>query len=239
MTRITIISLSLAFFGGQAAFSLPACGFGHCTQFDVLLKKICFQKYGQGSDLGGKTLETYENGNPCLCPCSCAVPETLISLAGHEEVLIRTLQKGDTVVTPQALEAWADVYGAIGAKVENATIREILFSNDRLIRVSPNHTFVRPQGTLVKADALKVNEAVLDGFGSTVKVVQTRLNRSYRGALFNFIVNPSSENPTNHVITNNGIQSGDWLLQTTQDQLKAELDLRTGNVITADQIVRQ
>ena len=45
--------------------------------------------------------------------------------------------------------------------------------------------------------------------------------------LFNLSINRESSKPVDHVIDTNGILSGDWLLQSTNDLVEEELFLRT------------
>ncbi len=234
------IFLIVGMFHSPSASALPACSFGHCTSFDSAVKKICANKYRipESQMNASHTVNVYDsNGAECTCPCSCVAAETLIQLFEGEEILARTVRKDDTVLLPQASYRDGNVFGANGSPIEKGEVQQILLDTNKILTVSPNHTFVGMNGKLITAEKVEKGNQIMGADGKPVHVIQSRRMKNFTGTLHNFIVNEKSDKPKDHLLVTNGVQSGDWLLQSTQDTMRQEIDLRLGRVQTLSEIV--
>ena len=123
---------------------------------------------------------------------------------------------------------------ALGSKVDKVSVVKVKFSNGSELVVSENHTFVTPEKVTIMAEELVLGATVLDDDLGDVRVISIDKAYAYTGSLANVITASSSMKAEDHVISTNGILSGDWLLQITSDTVKGGVDLRTQEIVKMD-----
>ncbi len=230
----TILGWICALSGSVASATYPNCSAGHCS--DPRISVTGLELCKGNAELLGMTMEEYkqkggkavamENGAGCYCPCSCVVADTLVStLNGNQR--IEFIQMGDMLLTPMASTPIGSVTKLHYSKMEEVSVIKTEFSNGQSIVSSPNHTFVTPNEKVISAQNLRKGTQVLGSNGSIVEVAQNPVSEKVSDALYNLTVNGQSNSPVDHVISTNGIMSGDWLLQSNNDLLNEELFMRT------------
>jgi hypothetical protein len=211
----------------------PPCSAGHCSH----IAKRATDQCASNAELLGMSPEEYvkkggkavtdERGRTCTCPCSCVVAETNIgTISGYKEIakLIAT----DFILTPMS-----ETYSSSEATklhvsdASNETVQKTQFSNGSKVVSSLNHTFITPKEMVVSAEQLKEGDFILASDGSSVQVDSVEFGTLSSENLFNLSVNLQSNKAMDHVIDTEGVLSGDWLLQSTNDIVQEELFLRT------------
>ncbi len=219
VAAIALSSASLSFAGN------PACPEGHCSHVNATIKKFC-----DDNGLKGQ-FPVIKDGTICDCPCSCVIGDTQILLnTKFESTPIKNLQVGDNVAVVGERMGTSKVTRFMGdiSPVTHKVVRLQTDSKHELA-VSNNHTFVKPSKVLVQAEQLSVGDEILDVNGKPVKVINLTSN-DMTAQLFNLVVNEGSDNPSDHIIGTQGLMSGDYMLQATQDSLQSAINVRTGKV---------
>lgn len=240
MDRFSIYCFfSIALFSHVYAGSKPNCSQGHCTAVGAVAMETC----QDNADILGLDLETYksrggaavtsENGRVCQCPCSCVVAETLIGTE-KGQVAIKDLEKDSKISTPLAKNSFASMVSLMASSMENLTVQKTSFSNGTTIVSSPNHTFITPNEMIISAEKLKNGDRVMGAKGDILTVVASPEKGMFDGTLYNLIVSKDSQVASDHVLDTEGVLSGDWMLQSTNDLVEEELFLRTAVVELLD-----
>lgn len=212
--------------------SNPPCSQGHCSSVGAAATAMC----NGNAQLLGITEEEYkkrggaaitaENGRICQCPCSCVVADTNIATTtGY--IPIKDLTKGTMIATPLSKATLASSSMLLSTTLNDLAVQKTTFSNGSEIISSPNHTFITPNEMIISAEQLKSGDKVLAADGQILTITTAPEKGTFDGTLYNLSVNENSQDANDHIIDTNGILSGDWLLQSTNDLLEEELFLRT------------
>lgn len=214
----------------------PACSASHCTQVSAQSSELC----NGNAEILGLSIEEYkarggravtsENGVSCTCTCSCVVANTSI-LTSRGYKAIGQLIKDDRVSTPlsekTSFSSLVKFHKSDG-QGEKSQITKL--SNGSIITSSLNHTFITPEEMVISAEQLKLGSEVLGANGEKLFVENIQTRRLKKESLYNVSVSLASTSPIDHVINLNGVLSGDWLLQSTNDLVEEEVFLRTSLV---------
>lgn len=223
MKKVLYIVCNIAIFC-VVAKATPDCSQGHCARISDTLNKYCIN-----IGMAGKPFMVIGPNGECFCPCSCVVPETEIDLVNSLS-RIDDLDHKETLLTPVSKNKFGVLDKKMRSEITNGRLISVTFENGSTIKASENHTFITPQETIIAADELQLGQYLLDKHGKQVRLVDKSYIENYTGGLLNVIVNESSSLGENHVISNNGMLSGDWLLQTHNDSVEAGISIRSGNI---------
>ncbi len=200
------------------------CPENHCGLKSALIKKVCDNK-----KLPVAFLE-YQ-GDFCWCQCSCVAGNTLISVPGDADRAIETIAIGDTVLAlnnGQWKPSAVTYSGAGGPKPERPYPYAVFvqLDNGASLVTTSDHAFVLSDKSLKRADRLVPTDILL------AKDLQPlRIKALSVGQYFGSLVNITTDAPTNsnsldgHVISTNGVLSGDFFVQNNlipQSQLQLE-----------------
>jgi hypothetical protein len=203
----------------------PNCPQGHCAKVSAAMNKYCMS-IGQA----GKMFMVFgPNGEECFCPCSCVTPDTSINLA-FEAKFIHELEINDNLHTPMSNVNIGRLHKKMRSEIINGQILSLTFDNGSIIRSSTNHTYITPEEQVITAEQLEIGNTVLDKNLKSVSLIKKEIINEYEGELLNFIINETSSKAEDHVISNNNILSGDWLLQTNNDSIEKGIEIRSGNI---------
>ena len=221
--RKNALKLGLLFILGSFPQILMAatCPENHCSEVSEDLNVAC---KAAGYSNGAPFPVVMSDRSVCMCPCSCVVAGTKITMFDGSEEAVENLLLGAEVYAPYLNEG-ASTEWRLRSPVEDVGLYTLSFSNDSKITVSPNHTFITPSELVVDAQSISLGDEVLDENGGTVRVVN-KVKKKFSGDLFNFAVNLKSSSAADHIIVNNGVQSGDWALQSANDQIESDIYLR-------------
>ncbi|MBP6217855.1 MAG: hypothetical protein KA436_04640 [Oligoflexales bacterium] len=230
MRSLRALSLLLAFISfPKLAFAYAACPQGHCSAVDAEMNKFCIS-----SGLAGKPyLVIGPSGGNCLCPCSCASPDTRVQLADFESTMtLGELALGVELASPYSEQVSSPVTNLLASDFTSlpVQVRQLVFSNGSELLVSSDHTFVTRDERVVSAQELHPGSFVLDGMGRSVELLSHEKVDGYVGRLMNVVVHASSLNAKDHFIINNDLRSGDWLIQASYPAFQNEIDVRLGLV---------
>lgn len=229
MSLKSIFMCSVMALGLNAMADFPNCAADHCSKIDEEMNRFCI-----ASGLAGKKYLVFgPTGSKCYCPCSCVAANTRVSFSdGAYSKQISRLTLKDPVFTPHTESRNSEVNWMLRSYLNRDQVWQIRLEGNRRIVVSGNHTFVNADKKIVKAESLKQQDKILDGNGRVVKVLGVKKLQNYHGYLYNLILNNSSPLASDHIYVTNGVQSGDWSLQTTTDSIQEEIDLRSEVVHT-------
>lgn len=236
ITKWLISSLGCVLWTHLTAMAHPNCSAGHCSSLGNAAVEQC---RGNASLLGmsdeqyrarGGAAVTIEMGRTCTCPCSCVVGETSIATtSGYKQMA--DLTKNNQILTPISQDFISSLMSQFHvSEVSEEKVQKTLFSNGSEILSSPNHVFVTPDEMVISASQLKTGDLVLGADGSALTVQDIEKDVVVDGKLFNVSVNAHSNKPVDHVVNIEGVLSGDWLLQSTNDVVAEEVFLRTSLV---------
>ncbi|MCB0363072.1 MAG: hypothetical protein KDD35_10135, partial [Bdellovibrionales bacterium] len=170
-----------------------------------------------------------ENGAYCTCPCSCVAGSVQIGTV-NGYIPMETLTTHDILATPMSSKQSSALEAILASDVADEKVVGIQFSNGASIVSSPNHTFVSPDERVVEARTLLKGQKVKAASGALIEVVADPIEGRYDGRLYNVIVNENSLAPVDHIIDLEGVLSGDWQLQSSNDLVEEEIFLRTSTV---------
>jgi hypothetical protein len=147
---------------------------------------------------------------------------------GGNDVAIETVREGVRLEVPNRPYG-GRVDALIGHDAVDEEVAVLAFSDGATLVAATNHTFIGTDGKVVGVPQLEVGDELRAANGSAVRVTAISPAR-FTGRLGNVIVSQRQEAAAAHVVVTEGIQSGDWLLQSTYAKLNAEIDLRRGRV---------
>jgi hypothetical protein len=141
----------------------------------------------------------------------CFAPETRIELADGREVAIEELYAGSRIINPQT--GRIATVRALVESYENESLVEIHYGT-RTLRVTEGH----PMNTSVgirKAVDLKPGDALLDRSGAPITIdIITRNPANSSQRVLNLIVeNSGPYTEREHILTAEGVQTGDYIMQ--------------------------
>jgi hypothetical protein len=150
----------------------------------------------------------------------CFAEETRIAVSKNETRLIRELQVGDLVWNP--VKKVQVRIARMTAGPETLPLI-VVHTAGRSLKVTTEHPMVTDRG-LIMAELLEAGDAMVMADGSLEKVVRVEsVLHDGAGSVRNFIINPESTDPDDHMVLAEGIVTGDLYLQS---QLKKDLEQR-------------
>lgn len=147
------------------------------------------------------------DGNTCMCPCSCVTPDSEIELLS-DVASFAYVKPSQQALTLMSSNESATIDKRLSSSVENYTLPKLSFSNGAQLRVSENHTFIQENKRTITAAELKAEDRILDKDQQTIEVTDLSLEKGYNSEIINVIVNQANSEAADHVITTNGILSG-------------------------------
>ncbi len=200
-----------------AAWSAPvACSVQHCENSKGQVGTICHQT---GSALIYIPSDTDPN-EWCFCKCSCVAGTTLVESSAGEYQTMESLKAGDTVLALQSDGSWqsAPVVSSdgLGDSVTKTPFAIYLtLENGTVLITTPDHLFMRPDKSLIRADRLAVSDTLALSSDSSAVKVASILVGDYYGTIWNITATSetSTSSPYGHLINTAGVVSADWLLQ--------------------------
>lgn len=215
--------------GTGQLFAYANCPQGHCSAVSAEMNSFCIS-----SGLAGKPyLVVGPAGGNCLCPCSCVSPDTKIQLGDFSStVVLGELSLGSDVASPYANKNHNQVGTVLSSDFSEFTTKvlELSFANGAVLLASSDHTFISPDERVLAAEELKPGSLVLDEQGRSTELLKNDEINGYSGKLMNFVINSKSSKAKDHFVVNNGIRSGDWLVQANYASFKNEIDVRLGHL---------
>ena len=173
------------------------------------------------------------SGGNCFCPCSCVAAHTRVLLEDGREKTLTTIALGDAVFSPFSSAA-NEVSRKLSTPVQNYPAYRLAFSDGTNLTVSHNHTFATPDLKILQASKARVGDWVATAEGAPVRIIAVLPQAPYTGAMQNLVVNAASPSAFEHLISTEGILSGDFLLQAYSDTVDAAVDLRMDDVPVYD-----
>ncbi len=217
--RSFVLSLALLM-SANVLFAWPSCPQGHCSLVNAEMNQFCIE-----SGMAGRPyLVVGPNGN-CLCPCSCVIAGTKIA-TDKDEIAIEMLDMEDRVLLPLSAEGAGGIEVLMHSDITEGRAVSITLANDRTLTVSENHTFVDTNYQVIKADELKKGSKILDQFQKPIDVLNADPIANFEGSLYNVTTSMADEEIKDHVIVTEGVLSGDYLTQITNDSVKVGVDVR-------------
>lgn len=219
--------LFLILVGGLPVFGeSPICPESHCSLVDPTLNSVCV-----GAGFAGRGFPVVRVNMPmCYCPCSCVVEGTYFQLSNLEWKQTNYLQQIKSLINP-ITGLSSENYEPTRSYVEEYWVSRIDFDDNSSIAVSENHTFVTPDERVVSAKDLQRGDQILSSLGAPVAI--GAISRElYKGFLYNVIINSGSKNSIDHIVSTNGVMSGDLLLQSAKDFVESGIYLRTTPIPT-------
>lgn len=205
-----------------SSFGGENCKQSHCSEINAILNSFCIN-----AGFAGKQYLVLDAGVACYCPCSCVTGDTKIQLGDvnfFEELQIADLETGMEVQTPMSTQLPSiSVYKVLRSPMEGE-ILEVVLEDDFRLKASKNHVFLNEKDQTVSGKQLKMGDFLQTKLGPKKVVAINTI--WYTGTLHNLIVNENSTTVADHVISTNGIFSGDWLLQVNHDAMNTSLMLR-------------
>lgn len=211
---------------GERLPGFPDCPQDHCSGKDPQINAACI-----AAGMAGKPFPVISpDGSVCSCPCSCVAADTRILLPFQNETRIDNLRPMTMVFSPFTEGYEAKVTHMLMSEVKKAKAHTIVLDNGSQLVTSPNHTLVKGNGRINSVENLAVGDEILTADGSTSRIAEKRILTDFTGQLWNLVVASHSPKAIDHVVVTNGLQSGDYLLQTSHDRIEQEIELRLGTV---------
>lgn len=193
----------------------PDCSESHCSR---VRKNGSLNNWCIKAGLGGCPMLNMEVGRDCFCICSCVAGDTLILLANGQTKMARDINEGDEVASPFGARAVSRVVALTSSDATGFAALKLFFNNGRDIVVSENHVFLGMDGGYHSADALKVGDLLASQTNTPIVLTAVERIESFKGLLFNLIINESSIDDKDHLLITNSLVSGDFILQNNADR---------------------
>jgi hypothetical protein len=208
------------------ALGFPDCPAAHCSGNNADINMACI-----AAGLAGKPFPLMSaDGSVCTCACSCVTADTEILLPSLQSARIDALRPKHSLFVPYSETSAATIEQMLMSEVEKSTIHRITFDNGKQLLASPNHTLVKNDGLINNIANIPVGTGILTGNHGTTKIISNEVITGFTGQLWNLVIAGKSPKPFDHIVLTNGIQSGDFLLQSSHDRIEREIDLRLGIV---------
>jgi hypothetical protein len=217
---VPLLLVALAVFSANVSpLFAEDCPADHCS---INQKKI----YAACKKSGNVGAAYYDNpkdpsGPMCSCPCSCYAEGTEILSLG-KTVSVESVNQGDTLSTPAGE---VPVQKPLRSTVENFPAVQLELANGKSLTVSTNHPFITEGGIVAEARDIKSGSSLMQENGSSVPVASATPT-SYTGTFYNFILDGKHESGSDRVVFSEGVQSGDWMVQSFRQGLATNVGLR-------------
>ena len=222
-------SAILLFMTNSAAFAtlgFPDCPSAHCSGNNVDINTACI-----AAGLAGKPFPLMSaDGSVCTCACSCVTADTEILIENLHPTRIDALRPLHSVFVPYSESKSAVIEHMLMSMVENSPVHRITFDNGRQLLASPNHTLVKDNGLIDSVANMRIGTGILSATQETTNIVSNEVMKGFKGQFWNMVIAGQSPRAADHIILTNGVQSGDFLLQSSRDRIEREIDLRVGLV---------
>lgn len=184
--------------------------------------EACDQKRDQDKNWGNRT---------CYCCCSCFAWGTLIAVPGEERE-VQTIGVGEpilagsvTVMGGAVQVSWAPrtvAYSDGTSPAPEQTVVLIQYGDDGELIVTTDQPFVTPEGELVRADRLTVEDRLVDAQGNPVAIAAVVLGKREVG-LHHLATDVASDSGLDgHILLANGVLAGDHTVRLLQNSVFAE-----------------
>lgn len=218
---LSIIS-ALCIASGIESVEAQNCPPGHCSAQGAAVTSTCDELARiTGKPKGQLEAPFVGNGVSCKCPCSCFAAETLID-SSKENFAVTEIESGRELLTRLGNR---DIRYVMMSEVKDEPAIEVSLSTGKKLTVSSNHAFPTASGVLKSAQELTTADELLDASSNPVKIAAVA-TKPYTGRMYNFTIASTDANREDHLVVAEGVQSGDWSVQTTRDRLNKQVQLR-------------
>ena len=197
------------------------CSATHCSGVSQKINETCKKNNWQ---IGHLVMICDPNtGDCCNCTCSCAAYGTPVATPDGDKA-IQTIAMGSQVLAANTAFEWTatDVNFSDGTGPDGQQPEMLYISygaDNKVIIVTLDHTFLIPDGTLIRANRLMPGDALVAADGSQVPISDVKTG-AYSGGVWNIataIGQPTSLD--GHLINTGGVISGDYAVQLFYDDL--------------------
>jgi len=215
ITKLTLITAVFALLGASALMA-DECPGSHCSKMSEKINNSC-KKDG----LSGSKIYVPYKDDFCFCGCSCLGAGTEVLGSGSIDTVEEFLA-GENLET---LAGSVEISKVMKDHFEDTAALKIVLQTGRSLLVSPNHPFVTRDGVVKSAVSLSTNDSLLNAENEPVGI-QSITPTKYTGTFYNVIMNAKSDSGSDRIILAEGVQSGDWEVQSFRDYLNANVTLR-------------
>jgi hypothetical protein len=221
--RLMMLTLSIGTLFVSSRTRAADCPVGHCSQYATTVGTICDQLVSATGKPKASFSAPYigPSGLACTCPCSCFIEGTAIE-SSSGNMRVETIEKNMTLPTQGG---YVKVAAPLASEVKNHPVVELELSNGRSLFVTNNHPMITPGGFIKSAGSLTKKDKLLNSKGEKVQIANIK-NRKYSGFLYNFSMAAKEASGADRVIVAEGVQTGDWTVQSRHDRLKQNVTLR-------------
>jgi Pretoxin HINT domain len=197
------------------------CSAPHCGGVSKQINDTCTKNNWQVGHL--VMICDKVTGECCDCKCSCAAYGTPVATPDGDKA-IQTIAIGSQVLAANTAFEWTatDVNFSDGTGPDGQQ-PEMLYitygADNKVIIVTLDHTFLIPDGTLIRANRLMRGDALVAADGSQVPIGDVKTG-AYNGGVWNIAT--AVGQPTSldgHLINTGGVISGDYAVQLYYDDL--------------------
>lgn len=209
MTRLLLIFI--LGISANAFAEYGQCPTAHCGAKSAIIKKVCDSK-----KLAVAFLEY--NNDFCWCACSCVTADTTVLVPLNKTKAMGGFKISDKVLALKNknwVESTVTYSGAGGPEPERpypyAVFIEVETGNSLI--TTADHAFLLSDGTLKRADRLIHSDILLSSAQKPLKITKLAVGE-YLGRLANITTDaPKNGSYEGHIISTNGILSGDFYAQ--------------------------
>jgi hypothetical protein len=206
----------------------------HCYDVSDYTHKICIcapeapngcapvRKDGCCSYTGDSAIPSYDKQGICFCCCSCFAYDTPIAYAGSGSNLqFKAVQQfliGDDVLVTDGSLQWQPMklqYSS-GAPARSSALLKIDYVVDgsaTSLLVTRAQLFLRPDGTLIRAEKLMPKDLLVLATGGTTAVVAIAAGLYDKGVHHIATSAGPAKSAAGHLLNSNGVVTGDYALQ--------------------------
>lgn len=217
--RFLLVFTSLIFLSNYV--HAQQCPGAHCSKKSAKINAICKKQGKQGEPVW------VEHGSDfCYCTCSCLAAFTPVMIDKSSSKLMGEIKVGENVLAFNYKGAWKtqEVEFSDGTSMPDEPMPYVImvtFSDDTQIIATPDHLFLSPKNTLIRADRLTPLDKVKATNGTALGVAEVT-HGAYQGAIHNLAINWGEKDIERHLIGTNGVVSADYYIQSRQDEYKIE-----------------
>ncbi len=203
----------------------PMCSSAHCSGVSKQINDTCKKNSWPLNHL--VLVCNPVTGECCNCTCSCLAYNTPVLIPNSQQKLIQDFKIGDLVIAfnPDGTSAPHPVEFSNGTgptSVQPEMVHMEYGMPDGTVRtiiVTLDHTFLRPDGRLIRASMVRPGFDLKLADGSTTSVSGYEV-KGYTGGVWNIAT--STGEPTSldgHLLDTHGILSGDYAVQLYYSEL--------------------
>lgn len=214
----------------------PACSGQHCGQISEQINNNCKQ---QGWPQNHCVLICNPiTGECCNCTCSCLAYGTPVGIPDDQTKQIQEFKIGDlvTAYNPDGTSAYYKVEFSDGTSPSSVQpeMAYVTYADEAgaetTIIVTLDHTFLRPDGRLIRASMLVPGMTLARTQGGEATIRDYRI-KGYTGGVWNIATSLGRpDSMDGHLIDTQGLLSGDYALQLFYGDFVA-----TGQALTAEE----